>query len=72
MIKALLMHARAKSESCKKQMIIFEKQTGRIKALGVCSCIFCYSLVTVSVLVNITALRHHGLFVQAESQLQLQ
>lgn len=33
---------------------------------------FCDSLVTVSVLVNIAALRHHGLFVQAESQLQLQ
>lgn len=31
----------------------------------------CYSLVTVSVLVNIAALRHHGLFVQGERQFQL-
>ncbi len=30
-----------------------------------------YSLVTVSVLVHIAALRHHGLFVQGERQLQL-
>lgn len=30
-----------------------------------------YSLVTISVLVNIAALRHHGLFVQSERQFQL-
>lgn len=31
----------------------------------------CYSLVTVSVLVHIAALRHHSLFVQGERQFQL-
>lgn len=31
----------------------------------------CYSLVTVSVLVNIAALRHHGLFVQGKRQFHL-
>lgn len=54
-----------------KSFIHFGGQTEEIKMQTCISGGFCYSLVTVSVLVNIATLRHHGLFVQSKRQFQL-